>query len=48
MSHQDNNKEWGCTLTANDERQFSGGEDDKPVSDKVNKDNTTSKDGQLQ
>jgi hypothetical protein len=35
MSHQDNNVKWGCTLTANNESQFSGGKDDKRVSDKV-------------
>ncbi len=48
MSHQDNNKEWGCTLTVNDKSRFSGGKDDKRVSDKVNKDNTMPKDGRLQ
>jgi hypothetical protein len=48
MSHQDNDKEWGCTLTANNKSQFSSGKDDKRILDKVNKDNTTPKDGQLQ
>jgi hypothetical protein len=28
MSHQGCDDKWGCTLTANDESQFSGGEDD--------------------
>jgi hypothetical protein len=46
MSHQDNDKEWGCTSTANNESWFSGGKDDKRVSDKVNKVNTMPNDGQ--
>jgi hypothetical protein len=29
MSHQGYNEEWGCTLTANNKDQFSGGDDDK-------------------
>ncbi len=48
MSHQDNNNKWGCTSTANNESRFSGGKDDECVSDKVNKDNTTPKDGRSQ
>jgi hypothetical protein len=48
MSHQDNDDEWNCTLTANEESQFSGGKDDKCISDKVNKDNMMPKDGRLQ
>jgi hypothetical protein len=48
MSHQDNNNEWGCTSTANNESRFSGVEDDERIGDKVNKDDTMPKDGQSQ
>ncbi len=48
MSHQVNNNKWGCTSTANDKSGFSGVKDDEHVADKVNTDNTTPRDGQLQ
>ncbi len=48
MSHQDNDDGWGCTSTANIKSQFSGVKDDKCIADKVNKDNTTTRDGQSQ
>jgi hypothetical protein len=48
MSHQDNNGEWGCTSTANNNSRFSGVKDDKRVADKVNKDNSMPRDGRLQ
>jgi hypothetical protein len=48
MSHQDNDHEWGCTSTANNDSQFSGVEDDERIADKVNKDNTMPQDGQSQ
>jgi hypothetical protein len=48
MSHQDNDNEWGCTSTANNESRFSGVEDNKRVADKVNKDYTMPRDGQSQ
>jgi hypothetical protein len=35
MSHQGYNDKWGCTSTANDESQFSGGKDDKCVLEEV-------------
>jgi hypothetical protein len=48
MSHQDNDKEWSCTSTANDKSRFSGVEDDERIADKVNKDNMMPRDGRLQ
>ncbi len=58
MSHQENNEEWGCTLTANDNSRFSSGEDDEGISEEENKDedkwdepnklNTMPRDGGLQ
>ncbi len=48
MSHQEYDDKWGCTLTANDESQFSDGKDDKCNSEEVNKDNTMPRDGQSQ
>jgi hypothetical protein len=48
ISHQEYNDKWGCTLTANNKSQFSGGKDDKQDSEEVNKDNTTPRDGQSQ
>jgi hypothetical protein len=48
MSHQDYNDKWRCTSIANNESQFSGGEDDECNSEEVNKDNTMPRDGQVQ
>jgi hypothetical protein len=45
MSHQDYNNKWGCTLTTNNESQFSGGEHDERVLEKANKDNVMPRDG---
>ncbi len=45
MSHQEHNDEWGCTSTANDKSQFSGGKHDERISKEVNKDNTTPRGG---
>jgi hypothetical protein len=38
MSHEENYEEWGCTLTANNDSQFSGGKDDESISEEENKD----------
>jgi hypothetical protein len=48
MSHQEYNDKWGCTLTANNKSQFSGGGNDEHDSKEVNKDNTMPRDGRLQ
>jgi hypothetical protein len=58
MSHQGYDEEWGCTLTANDEDQFSSGKDDEGILEQENKDNnewdernklnTMPRDGRLQ
>jgi hypothetical protein len=45
MSHQEYNDKWGCTSTANNKSQFSGGKHDKRDSKEVNKDNTMPRDG---
>ncbi len=45
MSPQGYDDKWGCTLTANDDIQYSGGKDDKHVSEEENKDNTMPRDG---
>jgi hypothetical protein len=58
MSHQENNEEWGCTLTANDKIRFSSCEGGKSILKEENKDedeqderkklNTMPRDGRLQ
>ncbi len=49
MSPQGYNDKWSCTsLTANDESQFSSGKDEERVSEEESKDNTTTRDRQLQ
>jgi hypothetical protein len=48
MSHQEYNDKWGCTLTANNESQFSSGKDDEYNLEEVSKDNTMPRDGRSQ
>jgi hypothetical protein len=38
MSHKENYEKWGCTSTANNDSQFSGGKYDEGVSEEENKD----------
>jgi hypothetical protein len=45
MSPQGYHDEWGCTLTANNKLQLSGGKDDIRNLEEENKDNTTPRDG---
>jgi hypothetical protein len=48
MSPQGYDDKWGCTLTANDKIQFSGGKDDECNLKEENKDNMMPRDEQLQ
>ncbi len=45
MNHQEYDDKQGCTLTANNESQFSGGKDEERDLEEVNKDNTMPRDG---
>jgi hypothetical protein len=48
VSPQGYDDKWGCTLTANDKIQFSGGKDDEHVLEEENKENMMPRDGRSQ